>query len=351
MKRKFFLVLCAIFTIMTVFFTLDAVGYEEKTVHRVVDKKRNLVCGTAEKPIRVAGYMNYPPFGWKEVYERKLDAIPYAIYYGVGVELFKRFAEEYDLRYQFVNAFNHEEIQYALSRGFVDVLLGDYYDANSYSSMKYFYPGYVSNPLIIVTLKSDDANAKIPETWEDLKGKKGIMRSEERLYDLLYPKIPSDVQVEKVEGAKRAFQLLLRKEADFLITSQIAYETEMRRFKVRDAFVYGQKPFLSPVIFMTYRAGNPCAASLKKKFEEKLKEYTADKDLIHSILSSQIIAWENKFMNQKSLMYERDEEPESNEEKSEKDMDLDAYLKEQKKQLDLEAIRNSAVESAHFSSF
>ena len=242
-------------------------------------------------------------------------------------------------------------MQYALSHGYVDILLGDYYNANSYSSMKYFYPGYIANPLIIVTLKSDDENAPIPETWEDLKGKKGIMRSEERIFDLLYSKIPSDVQVEKVEGAKRAFQLLLRKEADFLITSQIAYETEMRRFKVGDYFVYGKKPIMSPVIFMTYQGNNPCANSLKGKFEEYLKEATADKSLVLSILSSQIIEWENKFIKQKSLMFETENEPETNEENSKKDMALDEYLKEQKKQLDLDAIRNSAVESARFSNF
>ena len=50
-------------------------------------------------------------------------------------------------------------------------------------------------------------------------------------------------------------------------------------------------------------------------------------------------------------MFETENEPETNEENSKKDMALDEYLKEQKKQLDLDAIRNSAVESARFSNF
>ena len=159
------------------------------------------------------------------------------------------------------------------------------------------------------------------------------------------------MKIEKVEGAKRAFQLLLRKEADFLITSQYAYETEMRRFKVKDFLAYYPKALMSPVIFMSYREGNSCAAFLKRKLEKKLKEYTADENLIRSLLSKRMIEWENKFANQKSLMYELQEEPESNEVKSQKDMDLDEWLKEQKKQLDVEAIRNSSKAAGRFTDF
>ena len=42
-------------------------GYNEETVQRVaVQTQRFLLCGNNERPIRVVGYMNYPPFGWKE---------------------------------------------------------------------------------------------------------------------------------------------------------------------------------------------------------------------------------------------------------------------------------------------
>ena len=109
MKKYFLFVFGIIFAVTFISFAPETVGYEEKTIHRVVEKKRKLVCGSAEKPIRVAGLMNYPPFGWKEIFERKLDAIPMAVYHGVGVELFKRFAEENDFRYQFVNALNSDE--------------------------------------------------------------------------------------------------------------------------------------------------------------------------------------------------------------------------------------------------
>ena len=317
MKKYFLFVFGIIFAVTFISFAPETVGYEEKTIHRVVEKKRKLVCGSAEKPIRVAGLMNYPPFGWKEIFERKLDAIPMAVYHGVGVELFKRFAEENDFRYQFVNALNSDEAKFALTNGYLNILLGDYYNQNSFSTIKHFYPGYVSNPIVIVVLKPQNDTEKLPETWEDLKGKKGVMRTEENIFELLYKQIPPDVQIEKVEGAKRAFQLLLRKQADFMITSQFAYETEVRRFKVGDLLAYAPTPLMSPVIFMSYQEGDPCIETIKEKLEDTLKRYASDKDLMRSILSAQIIEWERKFMKDKSLMYELEEPVVTNEEKEE----------------------------------
>ena len=50
-------------------------------------------------------------------------------------------------------------------------------------------------------------------------------------------------------------------------------------------------------------------------------------------------------------MYEVAEEPETNDIKSQKDMDLDEWLKEQKKQLDLEALSNRAQKEGRFTDF
>lgn len=343
MKKFFLFLICFVFAMGFIFHSVLA--YEEKTVHRVVDRGRNWVCGVIERPVHIAGFMNYPPFGWQDIKYRNFDEIPFAIYSGLGVELFKRFAEEFDVSFQFVNVLNNEEAKYALSQGYIDILLGDYYKANSFSTTKYIYPGYISNPIVIVTLKPTGENETVPETWEELKGKKGAMRTEENIFELLYPQIPQEVTIERVEGAKRAYQLLLNKQVDFLVTSLFAHETEMRRFKVGDFLAHSNKPLMSPVIFMSYKDDNPCANFILSKLQEKLTEYTADENLMRSILSEQIINWENKFADQKSLMFEIDQEPETNEEKSEENMDLDKWLQEQRNILEREAIQNSVKAS------
>lgn len=312
-------------------------GYQEETVQRLAPKKqRLLVCGSVENPIRVAGYMNYPPFGWKETRQmqgrggllEKEKTI--TDYFGIGAQLFDKFAKENKLFYIYVNMLNFDEAKYALTKGYFDVLLNNYFEGNSYSNMGYFYPAYIANPIIIVVRKTETAEP-IPQTLEELKGKKGVVRAEENLFDMLYSQLPSDVSLEKVNGARRAFQALLRKEVDFLITSQLAYETEVRRFKIRDFLNASTTPIMSPFVFFSYAQGNPCANFIKNAFEKKLQEYTADKDYMRSVLSSQLIAWENKFVNEKSLMYDIDV---IEEEKVEKAKDLDAWLTEQQNKAD-----------------
>ena len=138
-------------------------GYQEETVQRLAPKKqRFLVCGSVENPIRVAGYMNYPPFGWKETRQmqgrggllEKEKTI--TDYFGIGAQLFDKFAKEKNLTYTFINMANFDEAKYALSKGYVDILLGDYYDGNNYSKINYFYPGYIVNPIVIVIRKNDN---------------------------------------------------------------------------------------------------------------------------------------------------------------------------------------------------
>lgn len=307
-------------------------GYQEQSVQRLApQQQRMLVCGSAENPIRLAGYMNYPPFGWKESYRMEghggmleKDKI-ITNYFGIGVQLFDKFAKENKLYYSYVNMLNFDEAKYALTKGYFDVLLNNYFESNSYSTMAYFYPAYIANPVIIVVRKTDTAE-KAPETLEELKGKKGFVRAEENLFDMIYSSLPADVSLEKVNGARRAFQALLRKEVDFLIMSQLAYETEIRRFKIKDFLTTSTTPFISPFVFFSYAKGNACAEFIKNAFEKKLQEYTADKDYMRSVLSSQLVAWENKFANEKSLMYDIDV---IEEERVEKAKNLDAWLEEQ----------------------
>ena len=308
-------------------------GYQEQSVQReILQPQRFLLCGSAENPIRLAGYMNYPPFGWKESYRMEgrgglleKDKI-ITNYFGIGMQLFDKFAKENKLYYSYVNMLNFDEAKYALTKGYFDVLLNNYFESNSYSTMAYFYPAYIANPIIIVVRKTETAE-KVPETLEELKGKKGLVRAEENLFDMIYSSLPAEVSLEKVNGARRAFQALLRKEVDFLIMSQLAYETEIRRFKIKDYLTTSTNPFISPFVFFSYAKGNPCAEFIKDAFEKKLQEYTADKDYMRSVLSSQLITWENKFINEKSLMYEIDV---VKEEKVEKTKDLEAWLKEQR---------------------
>ncbi|MBE6449496.1 MAG: transporter substrate-binding domain-containing protein [Alphaproteobacteria bacterium] len=306
--------------------------YEEENVSSPIQAvKPRLICGDDERPIVVSGYMNYPPFGWKEkigVQSSFGEDKSIYQYYGLGMLLFDKFAKESNLKYATANFLNYDEAKYALSRGYVDVLLGNYFEQKSYSNVNYFYPGYITNPIVIVSLKPKDGE-KGPQSWDDLKGKKGFVRAEENLLDLIQTQLPKETQISTVNGARRAFQALLRKEVDFLLMSQLAYETEVRRFKIKEFVSYEKAALFSPTIFFSYASGSPCAQFIKNAFEAKLKEYTSDKQLIDSLMRSQIALWERKFIKEPSLIKQIDMVIE--EEKEEETSDLDAWLAQQAK--------------------
>ncbi len=257
------------------------------------------VCGSKDRRIRVAGFTNYPPFGWVEqfLYPNSTTET-YSVNFGIGNEIFKKIADEQNLYYEDVFFPTYLEAKNALELGKVDVLTATYYDSNPYSVMEVFYPAYISNPFVVISLKG-----KLPPVKDlaDLTGKKGIIRWEENLLPLIQPTLPEGIHLETVSGARNAFKKLVNQEADYLLTSRYAAEAEMRRFKVTD-FMDISEVIRNPNFFLGFSANNGCAAYHKEYFEKRLKELTADKDYIRSLLSKQIVYWEQKFRKEPSIM-------------------------------------------------
>lgn len=298
-------IIWCLFVLMFCHHTMAAVYLDEVQERTVAQQERVLLCGSYEAPIRVVAFMNYPPFGWKET-EYIKDVFSDKVintYYGMGVELFRQFAKEHRLSFMFSNALNYQEAKHALAMGAYDILLTDYYD-DTYKDVSYFRPGYVANPIVIVTLKS---NAHQPKTLQDLAGKKGYVRKEEVFYNLYRASVPKNVEIIEISGAKRAFYGLLKKKVDFILMSKYAYETEIRRFKIEDYVTSSDQPVFSPYIFMSYNRNNPCALFIKDALEKSLQKYTSDSQFMKAQVVKQLDAWHRKFLDEKSLLFETGE--------------------------------------------
>ena len=299
--------------------------YNDQVEERpIAPPQRYLYCGTADNPIRVVSFMSYPPFGWKEtqlVQDVFQDRYIHR-YYGMGIDLFRQFSSDYKLAVTFTNILNYQEARYALAQGYFDVLVTDYYDGETYKNIGFFHPGYVVNPIVIVSLKE---NTDKMEDLKDLIGKKGYIRKEEGFYDLYRKSIPDGVTITHMTGAKKAFFDLIQKKIDFILMSRYAYETEIRRFKIEDYVKHSAQPVFSPYIFMSYAKNNQCALFIKNALERSLKESTADSNNIKALIVKQLNTWQSKFSKEKSLMFEAAIE----EEKEEKAGDIDKWLKEQ----------------------
>lgn len=321
---------------------------EEKANTSSKTEKENFsLCGAGFHPVRVAGFVNYPPFGWVETQKNRLGAVVSIKNEGLAYALFEKIAQERGLEVKNNGYMTYTEGQKAVRRGQSDVLLATYYDNDPYATLDIVFPAYLSNPFVIVSLKGT-----LPEVkdFAELAGKKGVVRKEEMIWPLLQPTFPKTVKITEVSGARNAFKKLITKEADFMITSLYAAEAEMRRFKIVDAMDVSRTVFRNPNIFMAFSQVGPCAGMHKDFFEKRMKELVADKDFMRGLITQYIIAWEKKFKDEPSLLTEEglklDDETEV--EETEEDSAQEERVKSLE-ELDPEILIQQEMEKMHVS--
>lgn len=269
------------------------VRYAEEDVikQKNYDRKTVYECGD-RKPIRVAGFVTNPPFGWMDIISGNTLNQDRYVNDGFGYQLFLKMANEMNLKVEGVGFKSYYEAVNALKTGQIDVLLGAYYDKRVLGvGTSILFPGYFSNPVVVVFLKG---NERPVNSYEDLKGLKGLIRQEEGLYSLIYQGLPKDVQIEQVSGARKAYTMLLEGKADYMISSLYAIEAEIRRFKITDKVSITTKPLLSPELFFVFGSNSECLV-LKPMFAEKLTQEKQNQGNINQILFKQVDKWIERF--------------------------------------------------------
>lgn len=277
--------------------------YEEEVERKQVVKKVDArLCGGSENPLTIAGFVNYPPFGWVEA-RQGMGGMEIRENFGLGFVIFDRIAKKYNINYVHKPFLNYKQAQKALEVGAVDVLLEAYYDTPVTGSVgQFFYPAYISNPFVVVTLKGKLKNVK---NFEDLKGRKGVARWEEMILPLVQPTLPKEIEIEMVSGARNAFRKLIKKEVDFILMSEYAYETEIRRFKVQDFVEKSSFRVRTPNIFFNFTKRRGCARRMEKAFEREIKALLEDKAELRRLLAEQISYWEDKFKDEPSILLQK----------------------------------------------
>jgi len=264
---------------------------QEKKISRQQNKKIPFECGY-KKPIRVAGFVTNPPFGWVDVQRMPGVAVDRYFNDGFAYVLFKKMADDLDLFVEGVGFQSYYEALMALKRGQIDVLLGSYYDKRTLGTgTSIMFPSYFSNPIIVMFLSGYEKDVK---SLEDLKGLKGIVRQEENLYSLLYEAIPEGVKIEQIAGARQAYTMLLTRQADYMITSLYAAEAEIRRFKITDRVVLTRTPLMTPELFFVFSSSSKCLP-LKKAFSEQLKKEKQNGGNISRLLFQEVDKWADRF--------------------------------------------------------
>lgn len=272
--------------------------YVEAEQQVVIKRKKecNISCG-CKKPIRVAGFVTNPPFGWATTIEYK--GKDKYITNGYGIDLFFKMAQDLDYKTENVGFPSYQTALKELRRGNIDVIAGVYYNKNNLGvGMDLLFPSFMENPIVPIYLKGKEKNIK---TFADLKGLKGVVRQEEMIYPLVYRQLLPGTDLEQVSGSKRAFQMLLDGQVDYMLTSLYSAEAEVRRFKLVDKIQFSTVSLEKPKLFFVFSATSGCQG-LKESFTKKLKELQADKTAYMNYFISYIDQWGQAFKDETGLL-------------------------------------------------
>lgn len=300
-SKFIFLLSFSLSFVQPVWATALKTGYigDEKKIVTKVKKQNNQVCGTVKRPIHYAGFVTNPPFGWVTIEESKRNkGTTYLVNNGYAYDLFFKIAKELNLEVKNVGYRSYTEALRDLRRGKIDILGGVYYNKMNYGiGMSLLYPSYIENPVVPLFVKGKEKEVK---SFDDLKDLKGIIRKEELIYPMIYQQT-NGLDLKQVSGSKKAFEMLIKGEVDYLLTSLYAGEAEVRRFKLVDKIHFSDIALVRPQLFYAFSSTSGCL-KLKSVFEKRLRAKQKNEDAYHAYFVDHINQWGQTFKDEAGLL-------------------------------------------------
>ena len=258
-------------------------------------------CGYT-RPLIVAGMIGNPPFGWVERHDERTTKDLES--YGLGRLVLDKIREKLGISYTSTGFLSYNRAIAALKRGDIDLLLAAYYRPQDLGTgTTILTPGYFKNVFTVYFKKGKEISIT---SLTDLDGWKGIVRREENIYPLIHQKLPRGVNLTQISTAKRAFEMLMSGEADYLIGSPYAIEAELRRYKLNDDIIPASQVLLDSNLFFVFTTNSDCW-KLKEKFSEALQEEDFSAPKIEEMTRKLIDEWGEKFRDEPGLIEETEE--------------------------------------------
>lgn len=281
-------------------------SYAEIEAQKKVQKKvkAEISCGM-DQPIRVAGFVTNPPFGWVDIVPGSGLQKEVYVNRGYAYDLFQSLAVKLQYRVRNIGYTSYLEALKDLRKGKVDVVVGGYYNRSVLGvGINLLTPGYMVNPIIPIFVKGKERPV---ETFADLQDLKGVVRQEEMIYPLIYTQLPKNFNLQQVSGSRKAFKMLLNNEVDYMLTSLYSAEAEVRRFKIVDEIYFSNKSLAKPELFFLFSSHSDCR-QLKRQFAQELSNMQKDKEGYMRNFIQYIDDWGQTFKDDKGLLEEDTDE-------------------------------------------
>ncbi len=270
------------------------IGGEEVEVHQP-RKVAIAECGF-KRPIRVASFVSNPPFGWVETYQGSME-IQY-VSHGFGMDIFDKIAKNLGIRYTSTGYVSYQKAVNALKRGELDLLIGVYTPGGIGRGTQPVYPSFFKN-LFAIYYPNDRSFPAY--SFESLEGKKGIIRREENIYPLFSSHVRDGLNISLVNTAKKAFEMLMNGEADYLIGSPYSVEAELRRYKLHEDIVPADWIVLEANMFFVLTTNTDCF-KLRNLLSKEIEQYISDPKNVNKDITDIINAWGERFREDAPLI-------------------------------------------------
>ncbi|MDP1645727.1 MAG: transporter substrate-binding domain-containing protein [Thiobacillus sp.] len=146
-----------------------------------------------------------------------------------------------------------ENAQGAARSGQADVIFGIYKNDERATYLNYIAPPFMLDPVVVVVRKGEGFAFR---KWEDLKGRRGVTNAGESYGNRFDAFMTKELMVARAQGVEKAFEALLRKQADYMIiglypgkreiapyVTILARKSWMTQFQWSRDFLRGRKPF------------------------------------------------------------------------------------------------------------
>ena len=277
---------------------------EEKQEAPIFIEYKEEGCGYT-RPLKVAGMVGNPPFGWVERHDESVNKELES--YGLGRILLDKLVEQLKISYVSTGFLSYNKAIAALKRGEIDLLLASYYrpqDLGAGTSI--VYPGYFRNVFTVYFKKGKEF---MVNSLSDLEGLKGIVRREEHIYPLIHQSRGKNLDLTQVATAKKAFDILMNDEADYLLGSPYAEEAELRRYKLNNEIIPGSKVLFESMMFFVFSTNSNCH-KLFEKFSEALKQEDFTRPQVETMIRQIVDDWGERFRESPGLLEEKEEKSE-----------------------------------------
>lgn len=216
--------------------------------------------GSVCEALVITGHPAYPPVAWGA--NGKIV--------GASAELVTTIAQQLQVKnISSVDFGSWQKAQDAIKEGKADIIFGIYKDSSRVAYMNYIDPPYMQDPVAIVIRNGD--SFKYAE-WGDLKAKKGVTNLGESYGNDFDTYIAQNLTVARANGVDKAFEALLKMQADYLIIGRYPGKLEAKKLNILTKVDFLPKNVVYGEMYVAFSKKSKCYNSLQAGFSEAIKK-------------------------------------------------------------------------------